>query len=183
MLLSALIVLPLVFCCLLPVARTNLQVKVASVCFAGFYFLFSLLVFVFFDSDTQQLQMVTRVPWIRDLGIDYFVGVDGLNLWFVFLTAFLCPVSVVASWSLIQKHIKGFYICLFAMTAQVMGCFLAWDAVLFYVFFESSLIPLYFLIGLWGGAGENQSRLSVFYLYSFGVFVFAGGNCGSYGFG
>ncbi len=173
--LTFLIVLPVGFGLFLLLQNKVHQIKVFSLGFSLFYLSLVLSLFFFFDPHVSRFQMVQQVPWISYLGISYFVGVDGLSFWLVLLTGLLCPISVLASWNLIQTYVKGFYICLFLMTAFVMGTFLSLDGILFYVFFEASLIPLYFLIGLWGGKLRLQAALKFFVYTALGsLFLLAG---------
>lgn len=166
--LSALIFLPLLFGLILVFIKGPDLCRKCAVFFAGFYFLFSLLLFVVFDPQTEQLQLVEQFAWIPYLGVKYFIGLDGLSFWFVILTSFLLLVCVGASWNLIKKKVAAFYCCLFLMNTSVMGTFLALDAVLFYIFFESSLIPLYFIIGIWGGKERIYAAFKFFIYTAFG---------------
>ena len=143
--------------------------------FSCVYFLFSLLLFIVFDSRSAELQLVEEFSWFPALGVKYFLGIDGLSFWFVLLTAFLNPICVFASWNLIQKKQSLFYACLFLTSASVMGTFLSIDTVLFYIFFESSLIPLYFIIGIWGGKERIYASFKFFIYTGFGsLFLLAG---------
>ena len=173
--LSALIFLPLVFALILFFIKDpSLCRKGAAVC-SVIYCLFSLTLFVFFDSQTEELQLAEQFSWLPTLGIKYFVAVDGLSFWFVILTAFLLPICVGASWNLVKEKVSGFYGCLFLMNTSVMGTFLAMDTILFYVFFESSLIPLYFIIGIWGGKDRVYAAFKFFIYTAFGsLFLLAG---------
>ena len=166
--LSILIFLPLLFGLILVFIKNPDLCRKCAVFFAGFYFLFSLFLFKVFDSQTEQLQLVERFSWIPSLGVEYFIGLDGLSFWFVILTSFLLVVCVGASWSLIKERVSAFYCCLFLMSTSVMGTFLAMDAVLFYIFFESSLIPLYFIIGVWGGKDRVYAAFKFFIYTAFG---------------
>ena len=166
--LSALIFLPLIFGVILVFIKNPTLCRIGAGFFSGFYFLFTLLLFFFFDSQTEKLQLVEQFSWIPFLGIKYFVGVDGLSFWFVILTAFLLPVCVFASWKLIQKRVSFFFCCLFLMVTPVMGTFLSLDAVLFYIFFESSLIPLFFIIGIFGGEKRIYAAFKFFIYTAFG---------------
>ncbi|MDE0119439.1 MAG: NADH-quinone oxidoreductase subunit M [Bdellovibrionales bacterium] len=173
--LSALIFLPLVFALILVfIKNPSLCRKGAAFCSVA-YFLFSLSLFLFFDSQTEELQLGERFSWFPALGIEYFVAVDGLSFWFVILTAFLLPVCVGASWNLIKEKVSAFYCCLFLMITSVMGTFLAMDTILFYIFFESSLIPLYFIIGIWGSKERIYAAFKFFIYTAFGsLFLLAG---------
>ena len=166
--LSALIFLPLLFAVILVFIKNPHLCRRWAAVFSCFYFLFSLFLFFIFDSQTERLQLVEQCAWLPALGIKYFVGVDGLSFWFVILTAFLNPLCVLASWKLIRERESFFYACLFAMNTSVMGTFLAMDTVLFYIFFESSLVPLYFIIGIWGGKDRIYAAFKFFIYTAFG---------------
>ena len=165
--LSVLIFLPVVFAISCFFIKKQL-VPLCALVFSSAYFLFSISLFFLFDSTTPDLQMVKMVNWFPALGIKYFIGIDGLSFWLVILTAFLSPVCILASWKLIKEKVSSFYACLFLMTASLMGVFLAMDACLFYIFFESSLIPLYFIIGVWGGKQRIYSAFKFFIYTAFG---------------
>jgi len=122
-------------------------------------------------TDARLYQFVDHIPWIRlDMGslgqleIDYFVGVDGLSMPFLFLTSLIMLIAVGASWN-IQKSTKGYFILLMILNMAVMGVFAALDFFLFYIFYELMLLPLYFLIGIWGGARREYAAMK-FFLYT-----------------
>src|SRR6266545_6447238 len=96
------------------------------------------------------LQFVERHPWIPAFGITYLVGVDGISLLLLVLTAFLTPIALLASWDSIHKRLKGFCVCILLLESAMMGVFVALDLFLFYVFWDAMLVPMYFLIGVWG---------------------------------
>lgn len=167
MLLSLLIFLPLVYAVLvwtLPV-RFARPVSLAA---STVHFALSLVLLVRFNTGTHELQLVENVPWIPTFGINYFVGIDGLSFWLVLLTTFLTPLTILGSWTAIKDKVKGFHIAMFALEATMIGTFLAMDAVLFYVFFEASLIPMYFMIGIWGGARKIYATIKFFVYTMFG---------------
>ena len=173
--LSLLIFLPLVFSLFLLLFKKQEVIKWCSFVCSSSYFLFSLSLFFLVDMDSQQFQLVEKYEWLSLLGSNYFVAIDGLSFWFVILTAFLSPISILASWNLIQKKVQAFYICLFLMTTSIMGTFLSLDGILFYVFFESSLVPLYFIIGVWGGAKRIYAAMKFFIYTAFAsLFLLAG---------
>jgi NADH-quinone oxidoreductase subunit M len=99
------------------------------------------------------LQFETNVPWISafDLGVRYHVGIDGLSIWLVLLTTFLVPVALISSWNSIHKRLREFLISMLALETGMIGVFVAMDLFLFYLFWEVMLVPMYFLIGVWGG--------------------------------
>ncbi len=103
-----------------------------------------------FDSTSADFQFVERVPWIPAFGIDYFIGIDGISLLLVVLTGFLTPIALLSSWESVEKKVKEFSIFILALEAAMIGVFVSLDLFLFYVFWDAMLIPMYFLIGIWG---------------------------------
>jgi len=103
-----------------------------------------------FDGTSAEFQFVERVSWIPAFGIDYYVGVDGISLLLIVLTGFLTPVALLSSWVGVTRKIKEFSIFLLALEAAMIGVFISLDLFLFYVFWDAMLIPMYFLIGIWG---------------------------------
>ena len=149
MILSTLILAPIVFALLILALPKNI-VRSAALVMGLAHFIMSLGLFKFFNPESAAVQLSERSDWIPSLGITYFVGIDGISFWLVLLTTFLTPMVVLASWTAISDKIKGFHACLFLLTSAMLGAFLALDGILFYIFFESSLIPIYFIIGIWG---------------------------------
>ncbi len=125
----------------------------------------SVVVLASYDTAVAGLQLVDRIPWIPAWGIQYFLGVDGLSILMVLLTAFISVVAIAASWSAIDQQVKAYYIFMLLMEVGMMGVFLAQDLFLFYIFWEFTLIPMYFLIGIWGG-GERVYASIKFFLYT-----------------
>jgi len=112
---------------------------------------FSLLLLAWFDSADPGFQFVERAAWIPGFHIDYHLGVDGMSLFLVLLTTFLTPVVVLASWGDIEARVKEYMVLLLFLETGMLGAFLALDLFLFYVFWEVMLVPMYFIIGVWGG--------------------------------
>ena len=110
----------------------------------------TLLLWAGFDAGSAEFQFVERVAWIPAFGIDYHVGVDGISLLLVVLTGFLTPISLLSSWESVEKKVKGFTFFILALEAFMLGVFVSLDLFLFYVFWDAMLIPMYFLIGIWG---------------------------------
>ena len=127
----------------------------------------SLLLLAGFDRSEPGLQMVIRLPWIQipQLTIEYHLGVDGLSLLLILLTTFLTPISILSSWSAIQERVKEFMIFFLLLETGMIGVFLAMDLFLFYVFWEFTLVPMYFLIGIWGGERRMYAAIK-FFLYT-----------------
>jgi NADH-quinone oxidoreductase subunit M len=113
-------------------------------------FALTLLLWYGFDSSSAEFQFVERVAWIPAFGIDYYVGVDGISLLLIVLTGFLTPISLLSSWAGVTRKVKEFAIFILALEAAMMGVFISLDLFLFYVFWDAMLIPMYFLIGIWG---------------------------------
>ncbi|MFN0167176.1 MAG: NuoM family protein [Bryobacteraceae bacterium] len=107
----------------------------------------------------------TDLPWIPDLGIRYHVAMDGLSIWLVLLTTFLTPIAVIISWKYIQHRVKEFHAFLLLLEFGVMGVFVSMDLFLFYVFWEVGLVPMYFLIGIWGHDRRIYAAVK-FFLYT-----------------
>jgi NADH-quinone oxidoreductase subunit M len=111
------------------------------------------------------MQLVSSAPWIPRWGISYRVGIDGISLVMVLLTTVMMPLSVLASWSSITRKERAFYALMLTLLTGLIGVFLALDLFLFYVFFEVMLIPMYFIIGIWGGANRLYAAIK-FFIYT-----------------
>lgn len=160
--LSTLIFLPLLFALVLLCVPGDRLHKPLTLAMSFIVFVLSLVMLKDFDRSTAALQMVERVPWVKEWGISYFVGIDGISVWLVILTTLLTPLALLGAWTSIDKKQKAFCIALLALETTMLGTFLAMDAVLFYVLFEASLIPMYFMIGIWGGARRLYATLKFF---------------------
>ena len=114
------------------------------------------------------MQYRSAVDWLPRWGIQYSVGLDGISLFMILLTTLLGPLSVISSYNYITTRERGFYSLLLALSAGLVGCFIALDLFVFYVFFELMLIPMYFIIGIWGGKNRLYATIKFF------VFTFAG---------
>jgi NADH-quinone oxidoreductase subunit M len=110
----------------------------------------TLAIWAAFDPASAEFQFVERIPWIPAFGIDYFIGVDGISLLLVVLTGVLTPIALLSSWGSIDRKVKEFSIFMLALEAAMIGVFVSLDLFLFYVFWDAMLIPMYFLIGIWG---------------------------------
>lgn len=118
--------------------------------FTSLDFLWSLSILHQFDGTRGEMQLVERVPWMSLYGIEYLIGVDGISLFLVLLTTLLMPLAILSSWS-VQTRIKEYLFFMLILETGMLGAFVALDLFLFYVFWEVMLIPMYFLIGVWGG--------------------------------
>jgi NADH-quinone oxidoreductase subunit M len=108
------------------------------------------------------MQLVSSAPWIPRWGISYHVGIDGISLFMVLLTTVIMPLSVLASWSSITQRQRAFYALMLTLLTGLVGVFIALDLFVFYVFFEVVLIPMYFIIGIWGGANRLYAAIKFF---------------------
>ena len=168
MILSTVTLMPLLFCLILAVWPKAATLKPLALGLALLEFLISLMLVARFNTETPDLQMVERSIWIERFGISYFLGIDGLSLWLVILTTFLTPIVLLAAWHTIENRIRGFLICVFLLQTAMIGTFLAMDAILFYLFWELSLVPMYFLIGIWGGSRRVYATVKFFIYTMFG---------------
>lgn len=164
MLLSSLIFLPLLFALVVALVPERM-IRPVSLVMASFHFLLSCVLFYRFDPTKSSLQLVEKIAWVPTFGINYFVGIDGISFWLVILSTFLTPLVILGSWTAIEKKVRAFHICLFLLVTSMVGTFVAMDAVLFYVFFETSLIPMYFLVGVWGGSRRLYATMK-FFIYT-----------------
>jgi NADH-quinone oxidoreductase subunit M len=129
-------------------------------------FLVVLVVWFEFDPDKSSFQLIHHIPMFGGMGIDYLVGVDGVSLLMLMLTTFLMPLIILAGWSSIQKRPKVYYIALLCMETFIIGAFISLNVLMFYIFFEGVLIPMFLLIGIWGGENRIYATFK-FFLYTF----------------
>ncbi|MDR1228751.1 MAG: NADH-quinone oxidoreductase subunit M [Azoarcus sp.] len=122
----------------------------------------SLPLYFRFDTATAAMQFVELRSWIIEFNINYHLGVDGLSVWFVLLNSFITLLVVIAGWQVIQSRVAQYMAAFLIMSGLMNGIFAALDGVLFYVFFEASLIPLYLVIGVWGGPGRVHAAIKFF---------------------
>ncbi|MCK7527647.1 MAG: NADH-quinone oxidoreductase subunit M [Ignavibacteriales bacterium] len=125
----------------------------------------TLLLLVRFDAASGDMQFVERLPWIKAIGAQYLLGVDGISLLLVLLTSLLTFVATLSSWGAVKTRLKEYYVFLLLLETGMIGVFLALDLVLFYVFWEVVLVPMYFLIGVWGGERRLYAAIK-FFLYT-----------------
>jgi NADH-quinone oxidoreductase subunit M len=118
-----------------------------------------------FDTTTAALQFVEKSMWIERFNVFYHVGVDGLSLWFVLLTAFITVIVVIAGWEVITERVNQYMGAFLILSGLMIGVFSAVDGMLFYVFFEATLIPMYLIIGIWGGPNKIYAAFK-FFLYT-----------------
>ncbi len=127
----------------------------------------SLWVLTMFDASNPSLQLVAKYNWITVAGwnIQYYLGIDGLSILLVLLTAFLTPISILSTWTAVEDRVKDFMVFFLLLEVGMLGVFLAQDLFLFYIFWEFTLVPMYFLIGIWGGPRRIYAAVK-FFLYT-----------------
>jgi NADH-quinone oxidoreductase subunit M len=118
-----------------------------------------------FRLGTAEMQFVEKTPWISRFNVNYYLGVDGISLWFVLLTAFITVIVVIAGWQVIQRKVNQYMAAFLILSGLMIGVFAALDGILFYVFFEATLIPMYLIIGIWGGPRKIYAAFK-FFLYT-----------------
>ena len=129
-------------------------------------FLVTLPLYTEFDTPTAAMQFVESVPWIERFAVNYGLGIDGIALWFILLTAFITVIVVISAWQVITENIAAYMASFLILSGLLIGVFCATDGLLFYVFFEATLIPMYLIIGIWGGPNRVYASIK-FFLYTF----------------
>ena len=167
--LSTVIFLPLVGCLLLLFMRDDTaagrqNIMIISLVTTLVTFLVSIFVWVGFDNGNAGFQMVEKYSWLAR-GISYHVGVDGISMLFIVLSTFLMPFGVLTSWNAITYRVRDYMIAFLVLETVILGVFASLDIVLFYVFFEASLIPMFLIIGVWGGPRRIYASFK-FFLYT-----------------
>jgi len=131
-------------------------------------FIISLPLFISFETGNAGMQFVTKIPWIESLGISYHVGIDGISLLLVMLTTFIFPITVLSAWNAIEKGMREFLILMLLLESALIGTFVALDMILFFIFWEAVLIPMYFIIGIWGTERRIYAAVKFFIYTAFG---------------
>jgi len=139
--------------------------KMTGLLFSLLAFAASVVLFVRFDPASEEMQFVEKVLWIPALNVSYHLGIDGISLLLVALTTFLTPIALLASWDSVKDRIKGFVSLMLLLEVGTLGVFMSLDLLLFYVFWEFMLIPMYFIIGIWGGQERIYAAVK-FFLYT-----------------
>jgi NADH-quinone oxidoreductase subunit M len=166
-LLTLLIAIPLlgaIAVATLPAAEAD-RARVTALVTSLVAFVASVVVAVRFEVGNGGMQMIERVPWIPQWGISWHLGIDGVALLMVLLTTFMTPLVIIAAWEHTDRP-KGYFVSFLVLEAAVLGVFLALDLFVFYVFWEITLIPMYFIIGIWGYANRRYAAIK-FFLYTF----------------
>ena len=132
---------------------------------SGITFFISLFIWVNFDTSTHAFQFVEKAPWMPEYKINYHMGVDGISMFFVLLSTLLTPICIGASWNAIQDKVKEYMVAFLVLETMMVGMFCALDFVAFYIFFEAVLIPMFLIIGVWGGPRRVYAAFK-FFLYT-----------------
>jgi NADH-quinone oxidoreductase subunit M len=162
--LSILTYFPLAACFVLPFLKNEKTVRVFSL-LVGIAEVFLALPLFRFSLTTPGYQFVEKIAWMPQWGLTYYMGMDGISLLMVLLTILLLPLCVLCSWTYISKRVKEFHFSLLLMTSACIGVFLALDLVLFYIFWEAMLVPMFLLIAVWGGPERRYASVK-FFLYT-----------------
>jgi NADH-quinone oxidoreductase subunit M len=169
-LLTYLILIPLIGSFLVLFIRreqANL-IRYAALGISTIAFLLSLVIYFQFDSANSDFQFINKIEWINGLNIHYHVGIDGMSLLLVLLTTFLTPLTLISSWSSIESKVKEFTFFFLMLEVGMLGVFISLDLFLFYIFWEAMLIPMYFIIGIWGGKERVYAAIKFFIYTMFG---------------
>jgi NADH-quinone oxidoreductase subunit M len=162
-LLTLLIALPLVGgLALLPFFRFEKAIRFGGIALSTLVFVLSLPLYFGFDASTPGMQFVEKASWIPALNVSYHVGIDGISLLLVLLTTFLTPLVLLSSWNAIQKSVPLYTFLMLLLETGMLGVFASLDTFLFYVFWEVILIPMYFIIGVWGGHNRIYAAVKFF---------------------
>jgi NADH:ubiquinone oxidoreductase subunit 4 (subunit M) len=148
---------------LLPSYKIRL-IKILSLYFSLFIFLFSLLLWIFFNNEVNTFIYVIHLPWLQSWNIYYTIGLDGISIFFILLTTILIPICILISWNIIIYRIKEFMIMLLLIEFLLINVFSVLDLLFFYIFFESILIPMFLIIGIWG---MRQRKIHAAYQFFF----------------
>lgn len=174
-LLSLITFLPLLGSLLLLLLRGDKTLKVTALAVSLVTFVLSLGLWIGWQAGEGGMQFMESLPWVPEFGIGYSVGLDGISLPLVLLTTFLMPLVLLFSWETVHDQLKTYLVLMLLLETAMIGVFAALDLVLFFVFFEASLIPMYFLIGRWGGPRRVYAALKFFIYTAFGsAFLLAG---------
>jgi proton-translocating NADH-quinone oxidoreductase chain M len=166
--LSLLITLPILgifFILAIPEYKTNL-IKQVALLTSTLTFILSLFLWIFFDNSSSKFQYIEHYDWMSLFNIHFFLGVDGVSLFFIILSTFLVSICILNSWISIKKYLKKYYICFLLMNSFLIIVFSVLDIVIFYIFFESILIPMFLVIGVWGSRTRKLKAAYQFFLYT-----------------
>jgi NADH-quinone oxidoreductase subunit M len=164
--LTFILFLPLIGAAIVLLARRNNDaVRWAGLVFSLVTFVLSLALYFGYDPENPAMQFVEKVSWIPTLNVSYHIGIDGISMLLVVLTTFLTPIVLLSSWKSITKQVAAYVALMLVLETAMIGVFVALDTFLFYVFWELILIPMYFIIGIWGGKNRIYATVK-FFIYT-----------------
>lgn len=166
--LSTTIFLPLIGAILILLMRNEKVIKITALITGIIAFIISLLLYFNFKPDTYHFQFGEHMPWIPSYNINYTLGIDGITIFLILLTTILGPICILCSWTAIKERVKEFMFCILIMETAMIGVFCSLDFILFYIFWEAMLIPMYLLIAVWGGPKKDYASIKFFIYTLFG---------------
>ena len=166
--LRILMITPLLGVCFLIIIPSSqvLFLKITALIFSAITFVLSLFLWVWFDNSNPNFQFVDRILWLPNLNLNFSVGVDGISLFLIILTTFLIMLCLLASWTSVDSHVKEYLISFTFLNLLLISVFCVLDLLLFYVLFESVLIPMFLIIGVWGSRERKIRAAYFFFLYT-----------------
>lgn len=151
---------------LLVSAREEKMLKISALITSFLPFLCFLIVWFFFNKSISSFQYVTKFFWLPHLNLNFILGIDGISLFFLLLSTLLIPLCILTSWSSVSFNLKEFLIAFLVLEFFLIGVFCLLDLLLFYIFFESVLIPMFLIIGIWGSRERKVLAAYYFFLYT-----------------
>ena len=142
------------------------QMKLFALTVTLVNFILSLSLWIFFDNASAKFQYVQQIEWLSFFNMNFYIGIDGISLFFILLTTFLVPVCLLISWKSVNHFVKEFLVAFLFLESFMIAVFCMLDLVLFYVFFESVLIPMFLIIGVWGSRERKIRAAYQFFLYT-----------------
>ena len=161
-----LLILPLTSVIILSFLKNEKFIKNFSIFMSFFIFLISLPLWIVFDKSTSNFQFLFKIEWISQFNINFYLGLDGISLFFIILTTFLIPICMLISYETITKNIKEYFILYFILEFCLIISFSILDVLIFYIFFESVLIPMFLIIGIWGSRERKIKASYLFFMYT-----------------
>jgi len=166
--LSTTIFLPLIGAILILLMRNEKAMKITGLITGIITFAVSMLIYFNFRTDTHNFQFGEHISWIPAYKINYTLGIDGITIFLILLTTLLAPICILCSWTAIKERFKEFLFCILVMETAMIGVFCSLDFILFYIFWEAMLIPMYLLIAVWGGPRKDYASIKFFIYTLFG---------------
>ena len=161
-----LLILPLITIFILFFIKNEKLIKNFSIFMSFFIFIISLPLWILFDKSTSNFQYLLKIEWINQFNIHFYLGIDGISLFFIILTTFLIPLCMLISYEIINKNIKEYFILFFILEFCLIISFSVLDLLIFYIFFESVLIPMFLIIGIWGSRERKIKASYLFFMYT-----------------